>query len=471
MINKRTSIKGIGSSIFYDSVVPDHDPARDDDEVAEAIDREVTLQETIPARPRETYDFEDSESAAGDQSGDGEDEERWKVVLRETAVEEDEVPWRTDDDPSWPIQERLFEASAIEAARTGEERIRTGEPSADVVSESGESAPEGEPVITGENVDALGLEAMPSEDGNQSSSVAMPIMPTDPIESRQPGFNDQPDGDDLSELDNRLGDLKAVSPEQEEQAQKRLGEQAIKDLLLEVDVLYERITASLSTRPDLARRSMDLLSEARDLLLLGNAGDYNLAERRVNEARATLNQVELTRRWGNTYGWGLFSYEVILFVAFVVALLFDQHIAEWISLMTGTYTVTDGVAQLTQSMALIFPPWNTMLWGGIGGVVGALYSLHWHVAELQDFDRQYSLWYVVQPLMGVILGGIIHLVIVTGLLALVPVGSRAVDTAVATQWFPALVACLAGFRQKFTYELLDSIMRAFGRQPAGSLRA
>ena len=77
---------------------------------------------------------------------------------------------------------------------------------------------------------------------------------------------------------------------------------------------------------------------------------------------------------------------------------------------------------------------------------------------------------VVQPLMGLILGGIIHLVIVTGLLALIPVSGSNADSAVAVQWFPALVACLAGFRQKFTYELLDSIMKAFGRQPAGSAK-
>ena len=112
-----------------------------------------------------------------------------------------------------------------------------------------------------------------------------------------------------------------------------------------------------------------------------------------------------------------------------------------------------------------------MLWGGIGGVVGALYSLHWHVSELQDFDKQYSLWYVAQPLMGLILGGIIHLVIITGLLALVPVNGSSIEPATTAQWFPALVACLAGFRQKFTYELLDSVMKAFGRQPTALAKA
>ena len=62
-----------------------------------------------------------------------------------------------------------------------------------------------------------------------------------------------------------------------------------------------------------------------------------------------------------------------------MAIIFDRGLAQWFGVMTGA-----GAA--TPSMSVIFPPWSTMLWGGIGGIVGALYSLHWHVAELQDFD-------------------------------------------------------------------------------------
>jgi hypothetical protein len=263
------------------------------------------------------------------------------------------------------------------------------------------------------------------------------------------------------------GDLKATTPEQESTAHGRLGDDLPKAMLQEIGVLYERVTNTTGAQVDMAERAMDLLSEARDLLLLGNAGDFNVAERKVNEAKLILNRIDQSRRWSNTYGWGLLLYELAMFVAFVMAIIFDRGLAEWFGGLTGA-------GASTASMSAVFAPWTTMLWGGIGGIVGALYSLHWHVAELQDFDRQYSFWYIVQPFMGMILGGIIHLVIVAGMLALVPVnglGDGAKVASAAVNWFPSLVACLAGFRQKFAYELMDNIMKAVGRQPVSAVKS
>lgn len=100
------------------------------------------------------------------------------------------------------------------------------------------------------------------------------------------------------------------------------------------------------------------------------------------------------------------------------------------------------------------------MWGGIGGAVGALYSLWWHVADRQDFDRQYLMWYIVQPIMGMVLGGIIYLAIAAGFLVLQ--ATPAVGPTNIGSWLmPSLLACLAGFRQNFVYEVLDRIMAAF----------
>ncbi len=284
-----------------------------------------------------------------------------------------------------------------------------------------------------------------------------PEAPTTPPEPISP----------VMSVDAPSEDLKATTPEQESTAHGRLGDAAPKAMLDEISVLYERVTNTSGVHMEMAERAMDLLSAARDLLLLGNAGDFNLAERKVNEAKLILNRIDQSSRWSNTYGWGLLLYELIAFTGLVAAIIFDWSLAQWFGGLTGS-----GAA--TPSMSVIFAPWSTMLWGGIGGVVGALYSLHWHVAELQDFDWQFTFWYIVQPVMGLILGGIIHLVIVSGMLALVPVngasdGARV--AAAAVNWFPSLLACLAGFRQKFAYELMDNIMKVVGRQPASTAKS
>ena len=112
------------------------------------------------------------------------------------------------------------------------------------------------------------------------------------------------------------------------------------------------------------------------------------------------------------------------------------------------------------TLQAFFPFWSTFLWGGIGGAIGALYSLWWHVAEEQDFDRQYSLWYIAQPIMGVVLGGIIYLLISAGFLVLqvVPVNQQ---NSMGHWLGPALIACIAGFRQNFVYDLFNRIIATF----------
>ena len=101
------------------------------------------------------------------------------------------------------------------------------------------------------------------------------------------------------------------------------------------------------------------------------------------------------------------------------------------------------------------------MWGGIGGAVGALYSLWWHVADRQDFDRQFVLWYIVQPIMGMVLGGIIYLAIASGFLVLQATPAPASPGNVGSWLMPSLVACVAGFRQNFVYEVLNRVIAAF----------
>ena len=450
MLRKRSSIKGIGGSIFYDVEDPVFNPKLRNGKTGGGYhDLEVgdsASEDTSSPAQGQFYDTGELIALLESQARhDGNNHRRKAGREDDASIDRDSTEQLQASSIGVMGEPAYRRQGGTEATADSEaQELPWDESTMDSVPFLSEMASAEEPVP-------------PAVDAKQPDTPAVPYQPAKP-EERPVG---QP-----ARANTPIGDLKALTPEQEERARKRLGEQAFANLLQQTDRLYEQVSTSLSTREELARESMDLLSEARDLLLLGDASDFNLAERRVNEVRMTLSRVQQTRRWSNTYGWGLFIYEMALFVVFVVALLFDQHIAEWISLMTGTYTVVNGVAELTKTMSAIFPPWNTMLWGGIGGVVGALYSLHWHVAELQDFDKQYSLWYVVQPLMGLILGGIIHLVIVTGLLALIPVSDPSAGPAIAVQWFPALVACLAGFRQKFTYELLDNVMKALGRQPA-----
>lgn len=219
----------------------------------------------------------------------------------------------------------------------------------------------------------------------------------------------------------------------------------------EIDALYQQMTREVGAQAQGFDEVAALLQQARIALTQGTEG-ITEAEKLTKQAQGLLRRKEESRRWAASYGSLILGYEFLFFIAFVCVLAFDRPLAAW----AGTWThVTDAV-----HMRDILPFWDTMVWGGIGGVVGALYSLYWHVAELQDFDRQYNMWYVVQPVMGAMLGAFIYLIVISGMLAM-----NTNIQITSSSWFPSALACLCGFRQKFIFELLDKLMEVIGLRP------
>jgi hypothetical protein len=225
----------------------------------------------------------------------------------------------------------------------------------------------------------------------------------------------------------------------------------LQSLTKDIDALYQQMTREVGARSDTLEDVASLLQQARAALLRGPDG-FTEAEKLTMQAQGLLRRKEESRRWAATYGTIILGYEFLFFIAFVLVLAFDRPLAVWVGSLTH---VTEAL-----NMRDILPFWDTMIWGGIGGVVGALYSLYWHVAEQQDFDRQYNMWYVVQPIMGAMLGAFIYLIVVSGMLAM----SINIQN-LSSSWFPSALACLCGFRQKFILELLDKLVEVIGLRP------
>jgi hypothetical protein len=108
---------------------------------------------------------------------------------------------------------------------------------------------------------------------------------------------------------------------------------------------------------------------------------------------------------------------------------------------------------------------NSMFWGGLGGVVGALYALWTHIADQQDFDEQYSIWYITNPILGIALGGFIFLIIQAGFLSLTA-GETTEGIKSATVIY--VMAWISGFKQNVVYEIVRRILDVFQIQPSAS---
>jgi len=260
-----------------------------------------------------------------------------------------------------------------------------------------------------------------------------------------------------------------ISPEVSERTVlSRVGEERQQALVERIDALFVEAAQILSVDEEGLEKALSLLREARDIMI-ERPRQFDEAEYRVAKVSAMLERRKTSGRWSVFYGYPVFFYNVILFLALLACLLFDHLLAVRIANVTGM-TFSD-VASL--SMEHISPMWNTMVWGGIGGTMGALYSLYWHMSVAKDFDRQYVMYYIVQPIMGFALGGIVYLIIAAGFVSIGMLttqtasvsGTAQTMTGPITKAAYSAVAVVAGFRQRFVYEMLDRIVQVLTPQP------
>lgn len=257
-------------------------------------------------------------------------------------------------------------------------------------------------------------------------------------------------------------------------ARQRVTRAMITELDKEIDNLYALARREVSSNRHIANRCLRLLHEARQILLV-QPGRYADAELKIEQVRIILKQADNSEKAAHTSARLIFLYNVGWFLGLLILLIVDQALANWLKdgplhmlplFSTGLKT-SDGTT-LNFSMIYYFLPWFCMLWGGIGGVVGSLYSLRWYVSRRQ-YDVEHNLSYLAHPIMGIILGGVVYFLFRTGFFALQAVQAN-IGTLEATQQILTaqspvllLVSVLAGFKQKFVYEMLDRVMRAILR--------
>jgi hypothetical protein len=225
-----------------------------------------------------------------------------------------------------------------------------------------------------------------------------------------------------------------------------------------IDDLYKQVVTKFSSPPANADRMLTLLNEARQILI-ESPESYVAVESRMMQVQVTMSRTMESRIQATRYGPRILIYEVLWLAVLLLGLVFAAPLSE---LFTRSGAMSGATAND------MFPFWNTLMWGGIGGIIGALYALWWHVSDQQDFERQYMMWYLVQPIMGTVLGGIVFLLLSGGFLLL---QVKPTDTNAGARLIPYLVAVLAGFRQNFIYGQFDRLIALFapgGNQAGGN---
>lgn len=250
----------------------------------------------------------------------------------------------------------------------------------------------------------------------------------------------------------------------------------------EIHELYHESSEKTANSPGVAKYSLDLLQQARMLMLSSNkSGDLAKAEYYVEMVRNKLNRTEKpipdTELVNVRLIW-LFQI-CILIVAAALAIL------PWIVSPTGlaAILISWGLA------AIPIPPLGTpdpikdinfiafannagaflallgaLGWGGIGGVIGTLYNFPWFV-QIREYDPAFNMGYVAAPIKGLIVGGAIFLILASGLITTDTTSNSLLNGGPSRYMTTFVVAFLSGFKQEYVFEMFDSLLKVIFRAP------
>jgi hypothetical protein len=223
----------------------------------------------------------------------------------------------------------------------------------------------------------------------------------------------------------------------------------------EIDDLYRRTVDTVSENKALAERCQSTLKKARGLLQTPEANPADV-EALLERVRATLARADRSVMASRRYGPPLAGYSILWVVALLLLLVLDREAAGWLGRQTGRPDLS--------SLIDLAPYWACMLWGGMGAAASALYGLYRHFAQ-RDFDSEHKIGYLVQPVLGVVVGALVYLVVGALFFAIGEGQSYAASRITAAHPL-ALLSALAGFELRHAYRLLDGAARRLFRAPA-----
>lgn len=174
---------------------------------------------------------------------------------------------------------------------------------------------------------------------------------------------------------------------------------------------------------------------------MGGPENYEEAERHINEVEL---RVELSKQlddWSKRLIPGLFGYLAFWFIVLMLVLFF----------VLGDFAFASTGAGGSSDLTYLF---GSMVWGGIGGVIGALLPLIQHFSQDQDFDEHHKWWYLTSPPTGMAMGALVFLFLRTGLLSISGAGSD-----IASPIIIYITASLAGYQHNVFTDLIKRALK------------
>ncbi len=252
--------------------------------------------------------------------------------------------------------------------------------------------------------------------------------------------------------------LTAYQRAQDLQSQQQLLDMFVTDVSLmalwqEIAKLETEVTTNVrGLSQTVADELIDRLRTARNMLL-HDRDRYEDASREVAAVKYRLTRIR-------TSGYSQQPRPILAYLLFVLPILILGFAAAnpvWVLL--GSPTEVAGTA---------FPTlWNTIMWGGLGGLSAALWGLWRHVAQKHDYDPQHAQWYYLSPIMGLIFGPLVALFAQIGLPAFFDLASQQSSSIAIDPIVLYILAWVVGFQQNLLLQLINNVLKRISPEEGG----
>ena len=203
----------------------------------------------------------------------------------------------------------------------------------------------------------------------------------------------------------------------------------------------------------LAKKMADQVERARNELLSGPQ-NYEEAERSINGVELQVTAVQRAQA-ENKYAVRLLVYELGWGVAMVFMYLYGASYFQTIAMSTMSENSLQAFPSIGVDTLIMV---KSAVAGAVGGIVGGLYALWKHVSREMDFSKQFWMWYVTSPVMGLFLGVFVFLVMRVGMITLT-IGSTVPE--VTSPLAIYALAFIVGFQQNVAYDLMRRVLQVF----------
>lgn len=300
------------------------------------------------------------------------------------------------------------------------------------------------PIISDEDLeDVPGLPSDEIERPTEDSATGMPAF--DDRDWREPGATSGMPGSEerapSANLDSSEDLMKLF-----------ITKERLEDLWNRMDQARIDIREKVPSLP-IARQLYDQIERARNELLAGRKY-YEEAERSVNEVELRIT-VAVRAQDETRYANMILLYEILWGVGLTAGWIWlAPYIRDLVLVAIGPEALLSFPTLASDLLTLA----KSAVSAGIGGIVGALYALWKHVSRDLDFSKQYAMWYITNPIMGMFLGIFVFLVMRVGLLSLT-LGSGTQE--VSSPFAIYVLAFIVGFQQNVAYGLMRRVLKVF----------